>query len=103
MIDLFVAVVLCMSTISLSCIFLGFTGSMLSETWESISNNTTKIDRLKGQSFSVEGQSSFRDYFGERGNFSLRWFFPVTPRFVYLDQIRQYQILVDVESPSMSM
>ena len=43
-----------MMTLSLAIIFMGFTGSMLSDTLDSIRMNTTGIDRLKGVNYSGE-------------------------------------------------
>lgn len=89
-----IVVILTMITMSLACLFLGFTGSMISDMIDTIKQNTTGIDRLKGKDYSSH-RSGFRDYFGERGNFSLRWLFPVSPRFLYLDEIRGYQIKLE--------
>ena len=81
--------VLTMMTLSLAIIFMGFTGSMISDTLDSIRMNTTGIDRLKGKSYS--GESGFRTYFGEQSSFSFRWLLPVEPHFVNETSIRGYE------------
>ena len=88
-----------MLTMSLACLFLGFTGSMLSDIKSTIKDNTTGIDRLKGRDYRSH-RSGFRDYFGEREDFSIRWLFPISPRFFHLDKVRGYQI--QLESFSLS-
>ena len=84
-----VVMVLTMMTLSLAIIFMGFTGSMLSDTLDSIRMNTTGIDRLKGVNYS--GESGFRTYFGERSSFSFRWLLPVLPHFINETSIRGYE------------
>ena len=92
--SLSLVVILTMLTMSLACLFLGFTGSMLSDIRSTIEDNTTGIDRLKGRDYRSH-RSGFRDYFGERDDFSIRWLFPILPRFFHLDKVRGYQVQLE--------
>ena len=91
-----------MITMSLSCLFVGFAGSMLSDAVSTIRSDTTAIDKLKGVSFEErkdEGLKcgllccvSGRVYFGGDGHFSWQWLVPVAPRFRYLEELRGYRV-----------
>ena len=87
---------------SLSCLFVGFAGSMLSDAVSTIRSDTTAIDKLKGISFEERKDEGLRCvlvcrvrdrvYFGGDGHFSWRWLVPVAPRFRYLEELRGYRV-----------
>ena len=87
---------------SLSCLFVGFAGSMLSDAVSTIRSDTTAIDKLKGVSFEERKDEglrcgllccvSGRVYFGGDGHFSWQWLVPVAPRFRYLEELRGYRV-----------
>lgn len=91
-----------MITMSLSCLFVGFAGSMLSDAVSTIRSDTTAIDKLKGISFEERKDEGLRCvlvcrvmdrvYFGGDGHFSWRWLVPVAPRFRYLEELRGYRV-----------
>ena len=84
-------VICTMITMSLSCIFIGFSGAMFSDSLDSIRTDTTSIDRLKGEDYNTH-RSTFSVYFGDSDGFSVLWLLPILPHFPSLEDIEGSEV-----------